>query len=135
MARRLELQLLRFDAVDHLALRAGESVVDGFEEMSNCGQLLFLIDPSVAPPVTRRHWAPILEHLEGCRQPALGFFPLEETAVPQALRRSAWLSSIRELEAWLAGPRSLPGFAPSPLPWFEGREMELETHLQVQFIF
>lgn len=129
-AKSVEGKLARFAPVDLFALGERETVVDVFAEAKASDQVLFLLTAGVTPPAARGEWRGILEHLEQRRDPPLAFHLLEPVAVPAAVRRALCGDGLRGVDAWAASHCQLPGHVPAALPWFTGREQELEDLFQ-----
>lgn len=114
-----------------------ESVAAIWEGGLSSAAILLLLSPEAVPARrSRATWRHVLEHLERSAEPALGSVLVRDCAYPAMLERNRFfrwgddaLQAARGIERWVmslhAAPEQ-PMFVPARLPWFEGRESEIE---------
>src|SRR5205085_11502115 len=85
---------------------------------------------------TRELWGPILDHVSQNSEPPVAVVQAAECQFPPILQRRnffRWTANepeaLRALEEWvisLHGQQGKPAILPVHLPWFEGRQKELD---------
>lgn len=105
LARRLERNL---GLTALLAGGEGDPISEQWEQVSECGAILVMLDHGLAPgPVRREAWLPLIEH-NGT--PPLAVLKCENCAFPPVLARGTFfdcgadeVAAMRWVERWLAG--------------------------------
>jgi|CZKS01.1.fsa_nt_gi hypothetical protein len=124
--------------LDECGSHSGQTVAAAWEAGLTSAAILLLLSPDAVPLGLRREdWQSLLRHLERNADPPVGAVLLEDCHYPRLLERSRffhWRDSqpeaLRAIERWIISlhPRSERlAFIPAPLPWFEGRQQELDT--------
>jgi hypothetical protein len=106
----------------------------GTDGLTSSSAILLLLSPGSVPPgAGREHWGQLLDHIASRAEPPVASLLLRECRYPRLLERAPLFAAGREaprrIEAWAVGLESLPRercFEPARLPWFEGRDKELE---------
>ena len=114
------------------------NLIDSWEGGLSSTAILLILDASSVPPQsTRETWGPVLDHVTENSVPPIGCVRIGSCGYPKLLERKAFfswqekpLSVLRSIETWIVGLHEQErGRAVSPmrLPWFEGRDRELDT--------
>ena len=114
------------------------NLLDSWEGgLSSTAILLTLDDSCVPPQSTRETWGPVLDHITENSLPPIGCVRVGSCAYPKLLERKAFflwqeepLSVLRSIEAWIVGLHEQErgrAISPMRLPWFEGRDRELDA--------
>lgn len=129
LVRRLERNL---GLTALLAGEEGDPIFEQWEQVSDCGAVLVMLDRGLAPgPVRREAWLPLIEH-NGT--PPLAVLKWEHCAFPPVLARGTFfdceadeVAAMRWVERWLsgllhpAGPEgaiATCGGVPAPAQWW-----------------
>jgi hypothetical protein len=104
--------------------------------LSSAGIVLLLSPDSVPARLDRAEWEPILKHVTGGAQPPLACVLLRDCSYPRMLERRNFFRGradspdlLRELQRWAVSlhvPQDAAPMVPARLPWFAGREAELQ---------
>lgn len=104
--------------------------------LSSAGILLLLSPDGVPPQVSRTDWAPVLDHITSNAEPPIGSIVVRSCGYPRILERKNFFrwdneqrNTLRAIQKWALALHRLPeqrSFVPARLPWFEGREDELD---------
>jgi hypothetical protein len=115
---------------------AEQTLVEAWETGFRSAAALLALSPASVPDrLERAYWEPVLNHVAGHANPPVGAVLVRECAYPRLLERSNFFrwaegprAALRAIERWIVGlhPFERPSFGPAALPWFEGREQELE---------
>ena len=104
--------------------------------LSSAAILLFLSPQSLPPRPGRADWGALLDHMASGATPPVASLLVQDCQFPRLLERKnffRWqgeeIESLRALERWVLRlePTREESFVPARLPWFEGREREIET--------
>lgn len=115
---------------------SGDTVEDVWDQGLGSSAILLLLSPSSVPAAgTREKWPSILKHRELNALPPLGLIPIAPCKCPQVLERKHFFRytdnpqrALRDLTHWISNlpGRTEPFFSPARLPWFQGRDAELD---------
>jgi len=116
---------------------ATEPVAARWQGGMSFAAVLLLLSPEAVPPrVSREDWGALLDHLTSNAEPPAGAVLVRSCGYPRLLERMhffRWddepLEALRAIEKWAIRLHRLPqqrSFAPARLPWFEGRQNELD---------
>ena len=116
---------------------ARESIATAWEAGLACAGIVLLLSPEAVPKrLDRQSWNALLAHVESNAQPQVATILTADCAFPRLLERRnfhKWTEKpqevLRAMERWAIGTRQAAeaiGFAPPRLPWFQGREPELD---------
>jgi hypothetical protein len=103
--------------------------------LSSAATLLILSPASVPRRLDRAAWEGVLQHVAGHATPPVGVVLLGECPYPRLLERARFFrwadgsrETLRAIERWIVGLDACerPAVDPAALPWFEGREREIE---------
>jgi len=120
-------------------LEQGDSIPEVWDGGLSSTAILLLLSPDAVPPrLNREEWEPLLAHVAGNAAPPIGSILLSECAYPKLLGRKDFHrwdgdrpeQTLRAIEGWALSldPQSESHtFVPARLPWFEGRQSELEA--------
>ncbi len=124
--------------LDECGSHSGPTVAATWEAGLSSAAILLLLSPEAVPEQRgRKDWELALNHLERNAEPPLGAVLLRDCLFPRLLERQRFfrwtdhpLEVLRAIEQWVIslhqqGER--PTFLPARLPWFHGRERELEA--------
>lgn len=114
------------------------TVIDAWEGGLSAHGILLVLDRAAVPgQLSRDNWAPILDHLTEEAQPPIAFVRVGDCRYPGLLERSrffVWdqdpIPVLRKIDRWAIGLHAQRGratVAPVRLPWFQGREHEMDT--------
>jgi NB-ARC domain len=123
--------------LEECRLGDGQSIASVWETADSGGGALLLLSQNLIPVrLDRRHWEPLLTHVERNAAPRLGAVLLGDCPYPRLLERThffRWIDGTREairaIERWVLSfhtPDEHPSFAPASLPWFQERRRELD---------
>jgi hypothetical protein len=104
--------------------------------LSSATAVLLVLSPDSVPATVSRdgEWGPVLEHIASGEVPAVGSLLVRDCKFPRILERGKhffrWTDSgrdaMREIEKWaLSLSPQQSSFRAARLPWFEGRDQEL----------
>jgi len=138
IAARLERRAEAKVWLDECGSHSGATVAAAWEAGLSSAAILLLLSPSAVPQRLRREdWQSLLQHLESGREPPLGAVLLGDCQYPRLLERKRFFrwedparDALRAIERWIVSlhQQSEPlSFVPDPLPWFQGRQQELDT--------
>jgi len=122
-----------------VALDASETgtVAVKWEGGLSSAAILLLLSPEAVPPnVGRADWGAVLDHITRNAVPPVGSLLVRDCGYPRLLERKRFFrwehgprNTLRDIQKWALTLHQLPrerSFLPASLPWFEGRENELE---------
>jgi hypothetical protein len=124
--------------LDECGGHSGQTVAATWEVGLSSAAILLLLSPEAVPQRRgREDWELALKHIEGNAEPPLGAVLLRDCSFPRLLERKRffrWTDHPREvlraIEKWVISLHQqgeLPAFLPAHLPWFQGRERELDA--------
>jgi hypothetical protein len=114
-----------------------DSIPEVWDSGLSAAAILLLLSPSAVPQrLNRDEWEPLLAHIAGNSTPPVGSILIRECAYPRLLGRKDFhhwndqpLQVLRAIESWVLSlnPQSEShSFVAARLPWFEGRQSELD---------
>jgi TIR domain/NB-ARC domain len=124
--------------LDECGSHSGPTVAATWEAGLSSAAILLLLSPEAVPQRRgREDWELVLNHVERNAEPPLGAVLLRDCLFPRLLERKRFFrwtdhprDVLRAIEQWVISlhPQSgLPAFLPARLPWFRGRERELDA--------
>ena len=105
-------------------------------EMGEFSQgIVLVLSPECVPPLSRDAWEPLIQHSIGGTAPPVASVLVRDCQFPQVLRRRnhfRWASgdALPALHRWairLQPPAGEDWEPVDPLPWFQGREREMDV--------
>lgn len=118
-------------------LASDETVLANWDHGVFTAAIVLLLSPESVPArLSRIDWEPVLEHVAKNAGPPLASVLLRDCPYPRLLERKhffRWADEPREvlraLQRWAIGlhpPVMQPANVPAPLPWFQGRQQEMD---------
>jgi hypothetical protein len=137
LAARIRSRLERAEAT--VWLEQCDSIPEVWDGGLSSAAIVLLLSPGAVPQrLNRDEWEPLLAHLAGNATPPVSSILISECAYPRLLGRKdfhRWDDDrpqvvLRALESWILSldPQTEShSFVPARLPWFEGRQSELDV--------
>ncbi|MBI4877088.1 MAG: toll/interleukin-1 receptor domain-containing protein [Acidobacteria bacterium] len=136
IAERIAARLER-GAEARARLEECDSIPNAWEGGSDCGAILLLLSADAVPArPSREAWESVLRHVERNALPPLGTILVRVCAYPKLLEQRPFFrwsdnpaETLRTIERWILSLQPAdepPTFEPARLPWFRGRQTELQ---------
>jgi hypothetical protein len=128
--------------LDECGSHSGQTIATAWEAGLTSAAILLVLSPEAVPPRLRREdWQSLLQHLERGAEPPVGAVLVGDCPYPRLLERKHFFhwgdprqQVLRAIESWIVSlhrPSEQSKFVPARLPWFAGRQGELDTMWQM----
>src|SRR5579864_4440141 len=128
--------------LDECGSHSGATLATAWEAGLTSAAILLVLSPEAVPPRLRREdWQSLLQHLERNGEPPVGAVLVGDCPYPRLLERKHffhWGDPRRDvlsaIERWIVSlhqQSEQTPFVPARLPWFEGRQRELDMMWQI----